>query len=253
MADPTTYTPEGLLITDSATSPSPSTTITGYHVTLSHLLPSHANDLFLNIGGARNSNLYKYMSYPPQVLPSDFPGYISSLTSIPKALAYAILSSDPIHTSNRSPSYMPGDQTAIGHVCFLNINTAHRTIETGAVVYAPTLQRTTAATEVTYMMTKHAFEEMGFLRVEWKCNALNQPSRRAAERVGFIFEGVFRRHMIIMGVGRDTAWFRVIEEEWEAVSGALGEWLGENRESGKQVRTLEAIRAKTKGKEQAKS
>lgn len=91
---------------------------------------------------------------------------------------------------------------------------------------------------------KYAFDDLHYLRVEWKCNNFNEPSRRAALRLGFVFEGVFRKHMIVKGRERDSAWFSVTDEEWEGeVKGSLVEWLGDgNFEGGKQLRKLEEVR-----------
>src|SRR6185369_13409 len=88
---------------------------------------------------------------------------------------------------------------AAGYASYMRIEPAHRVIEVGSILYTPALQRTTGATEAMYLMARHAFEDLGYRRYEWKCNALNQPSRRAAVRFGFTFEGIFRQHMIVKG------------------------------------------------------
>ena len=91
------------------------------------------------------------------------------------------------------------------------IDPSHRTIEVGSILYTPRLQRTPLATEAMYLMARHIFEDLGYRRYEWKCNALNAPSRKAALRFGFTFEGIFRQHMIIKGRSRDTAWFSMLD------------------------------------------
>jgi len=96
----------------------------------------------------------------------------------------------------------------------MRIEPAHRVIEVGSILFTPRLQRTVGATETMYLMARHVFEDLGYRRYEWKCNALNAPSRRAAVRLGFTFEGVFRQHMIIKGRNRDTAWFSMLDSEW---------------------------------------
>lgn len=125
-------------------------------------------------------------------------------------------------------------------------------LEIGWVLFSPALQRTTGATEASYLLLKYAFEELGYRRVEWKCNALNEGSRRAAERLGFVFEGVFRQHMVVKGRNRDTAWFSMLREEWDCrgVKEALEDWLAEDNfdESGAQRRSLEGIREGLLGK-----
>ena len=100
-----------------------------------------------------------------------------------------------------------------------------RVIEVGHIVYSPALQRTPLATEAQYLLARYVFETLGYRRYEWKCNALNAASRRAALRFGFTFEGVFRQHMIVKGRNRDTAWFSMLDGEWPARKAAFERWL----------------------------
>jgi RimJ/RimL family protein N-acetyltransferase len=104
----------------------------------------------------------------------------------------------------------------IGIACFINNVPAHLKIELGSICYSPIAQRTGANTEATYLMLKHAFG-LGYRRVEWKCDALNQRSRKAALRMGFKFEGIQEYHLIVKGRSRDTAWFRILVHEWDEV------------------------------------
>ncbi len=122
---------------------------------------------------------------------------------------------------------------------------AHGVVEVGNILLTPTLQRTTAATEAMYLMAGQVFESLGYRRYEWKCNAENLPSRRAAERFGFTFEGIFRQHMVAKGRNRDTAWFSMLDCEWPARKRAFEAWLDpENFEDeGKQRRGLAEIAA----------
>jgi RimJ/RimL family protein N-acetyltransferase len=90
---------------------------------------------------------------------------------------------------------------------------------------SPALQRTTAATEAMYLMARHVFEDLGYRRYEWKCNALNEPSRRAAQRLGFSYEGIFRQHMVVKAHSRDTAWFAMLDHEWPTRKQAFEAWL----------------------------
>ena len=113
---------------------------------------------------------------------------------------------------------------AAGVLSYLRINAAHGVIEIGHLVFAPRLQRSAAATEAVSTLIDHAFD-LGYRRVEWKCNALNTASRRAAARYGFQFEGVFRQAMVVKGRNRDTAWFSIIEGEWPAIKAAHQHWL----------------------------
>ena len=114
---------------------------------------------------------------------------------------------------------------ASGFVSFLNIRPADAVLEIGHIWLAPRQQRTTAATEAIALLLRHAFDDLDYRRVEWKCNACNGASRRAALRFGFVFEGVFFRHMIVKRRNRDTAWFSLLAEEWPARRAALESWL----------------------------
>ncbi len=114
---------------------------------------------------------------------------------------------------------------AVGYASLMRIDAANGVIEVGNVLFAPALQRTVAATEAMYLMARHVFEDLGYRRYEWKCNALNLPSRRAALRLGFAFEGVFRQHMVIKGQNRDTAWYSMLDLEWPARKLAFEAWL----------------------------
>ncbi len=125
----------------------------------------------------------------------------------------------------------------------MRIEPAHGVIEVGNILLLPALQRTTAAAEAMYLMARHVFEDLGYRRYEWKCNALNEPSRRAALRLGFTFEGIFRQHMVIKGKNRDTAWFAMLDNEWAARKKAFEAWLEPaNFDSeGRQFRSLESF------------
>jgi RimJ/RimL family protein N-acetyltransferase len=114
---------------------------------------------------------------------------------------------------------------ALGVASLLEVRPAMRVIEIGYIVYSPALQRTALATEAQYLFARYAFETLGYRRYEWKCNALNAASRRAALRLGFTFEGIFRQHMIIKGRSRDTAWFSMLDGEWPARKAVFERWL----------------------------
>lgn len=117
------------------------------------------------------------------------------------------------------------DNRPLGIVSYLSIVPEHGVIEIGNIWFGPELQRTPAATEAIYLLARHAFDELGYRRLEWKCNALNEPSRVAAARYGFQFEGVFHNHRVVKGHNRDTAWFAVTEERWPALRAAFEQWL----------------------------
>jgi RimJ/RimL family protein N-acetyltransferase len=114
---------------------------------------------------------------------------------------------------------------AVGFQALMRIDPANRVIEVGNIMYTPAMQRTAGATEAQYLLARYAFDVLGNRRYEWKCNALNAPSKRAAERFGFTFDGVFPQHMIVKGRNRDTAWFAMLDSEWPARKGAFERWL----------------------------
>jgi RimJ/RimL family protein N-acetyltransferase len=123
--------------------------------------------------------------------------------------------------------YVIADSTtgqALGVAAFMRIYPAHGIVEVGHLNFSPLLQQKPAATEAMYLMMRRAFE-LGYRRYEWKCNALNTPSNRAAERLGFRFEGVFRQALVIKGRNRDTAWYSIIDPEWPALDRAFQSWL----------------------------
>jgi RimJ/RimL family protein N-acetyltransferase len=128
----------------------------------------------------------------------------------------------------------------VGQASYLRIEPDHGVIEIGHIALGPALQRTAAATEAMFLLARHAFDDLGFRRLEWKCDALNARSRRAAERLGFTFEGIFRQHMIVKGRNRDSAWFSIIDKEWPARRRAFEHWLDpENFDrAGRQLKPL---------------
>jgi RimJ/RimL family protein N-acetyltransferase len=127
-----------------------------------------------------------------------------------------------------------------GSASYLNIVPDHGVIEIGHIWFGSPLQRTPAATEAVYLLAAHVFDDLGYRRLEWKCNALNQRSRRAAERFGFRFEGVFRQHMVVKGGNRDTAWYSITDADWPAVREAFQRWLADENfdEAGQQRQRL---------------
>ncbi len=117
------------------------------------------------------------------------------------------------------------DSAALGSYSLMSLRPAHGVGELGNIWFAPSAQGTRANTEAAYLLLGHCFEKLGYRRMEWKCNALNEPSRRAALRLGFRHEGTFRQHMIVKGENRDTAWFALLDHEWPAVKPAMEHWL----------------------------
>jgi RimJ/RimL family protein N-acetyltransferase len=114
---------------------------------------------------------------------------------------------------------------ASGMGSFMRADAANGVIEIGHIWMSPGLQKTREATEAIFLMMRHAFDELGVRRLEWKCDALNAPSRKAAERFGFTFEGIFRQHFIVKGRNRDTAWYSITDKEWPAIRKAFQDWL----------------------------
>ena len=114
---------------------------------------------------------------------------------------------------------------AVGILSYLRIVPEHGVIEIGHINFSPLLQRTTASTEALFLLMRRAFDELGYRRLEWKCDSMNGPSRATALRLGFRFEGIFRQAIVYKGRNRDTAWFSIIDAEWPAIRGAFEQWL----------------------------
>jgi RimJ/RimL family protein N-acetyltransferase len=133
---------------------------------------------------------------------------------------------------------------AVGIGAFMRIDPAAGSIEVGHIALSPVLQRSPAATEAMYLMMRHAFD-LGYRRYEWKCDSLNEKSRRAAERLGFTFEGIFRQAIVCKGRSRDTAWYSIIDSEWPRVREAFERWLDRDNfdAAGQQRRSLAELRA----------
>ena len=139
---------------------------------------------------------------------------------------------------------------AVGVAAYLRIAPAAGSIEVGHINFSPLLQRTPAATEAMYLMMRHAFA-LGYRRYEWKCDALNAPSRAAAERLGLTFEGIFRQALVYKGRNRDSAWYAAIDKEWPALKAAFEQWLAHDNfdEDGRQRRRLSDLTRQALGRE----
>jgi len=114
---------------------------------------------------------------------------------------------------------------ATGRQALMRIEPAQGVIEIGNILWGPAISRTRISTEAFFLAAKHVFDDLGYRRFEWKCNDRNEPSKAAARRFGFAFEGLFRQHMVVKGANRDTAWFSIIDSEWPAIRGAFERWL----------------------------
>ena len=202
--------------------------IKGRFVTLERLDPDrHAADLFA--ANAGRDEVWDYLGYGPFEGPADYRDWQASVAGLADPFFYALRSH--------------GTGTIGGVASFLRIDRANGVIEIGHIQIAPILQQTSAASEAIMLMIRWAFEA-GYRRVEWKCNDLNAPSMRAADRFGFIYEGTFRNHMVTKGRNRDTAWWAMTGDEWPAIAAAYDAWLdrGNFDAAGRQRRSLRAIR-----------
>jgi RimJ/RimL family protein N-acetyltransferase len=206
------------------------TSIEGETVRLEPVDPRHhAEQLFQASDGALE--LWSYLAYGPFESQALFTEWLAQREASKDPIFYAVI--------DRAAG------AARGMTSYMRIEPEHRVIEIGHIWFAPVLQRTRQATEAIYLMARHAFDDLGYRRLEWKCNALNAASSRAAERFGFTFEGIFRQHMIVKGENRDTAWFSIIDGEWPVRRAAFEAWLSpENFDSsGRQRRSLSQIRS----------
>ena len=188
-------------------------TLKGRWVTLVPLNPNeHAKALYEGSNGdAAREAAWAYL----------FDGPYASLDEFRANLEAKARSTDPLFFTVIDKA----SGKAVGYQTFLRIDPPNRVIEVGNILYTPAMQRTAGATEAQYLFAKSVFDELGYRRYEWKCNAFNAPSRRAAERFGFTFEGIFRQHMIVTGRSRDTAWFAMLDSEWPARKAAYERWL----------------------------
>jgi RimJ/RimL family protein N-acetyltransferase len=146
-------------------------------------------------------------------------GPYENVEDLRRSLGAAAASEDPLYFS------IVRNGRALGRASYMRITPEFGVIEIGNIVLSPELQRTTAATEAIYLLARHAFDDLGYRRLEWKCNALNAPSRRAADRFGFTFEGIFREHMIVKGRNRDTAWYAIVDADWPSIREGFEAWL----------------------------
>lgn len=205
------------------------TTITGQYIDLVPLSTSHTDALFPILGQPEHERLWDYMlDFPFNGDFAKFSSFISAHTGTENNMVFwAIIDKSP--PTSDSPK-------VLGIISYLNIAPVHSSIEIGNVMFSTLLQRSRKSSEAVYLLIKHAFEELGYRRVEWKCNNLNLPSKKAAVRYGFTFEGVFRKHYVVKGRSRDTAWFAIIDDEWPQRKQALSSWLSEENfdQEGKQ-------------------
>ncbi len=191
---------------------------------------AHHHDAALWNAVKGHDHIWTYMSYGPLADFAAFSKWLASRVKLDDPYSYAII--------DRSGQ-------AVGIATLMEIRPAMRVVEVGNILYSPCLQRTPLGTEAQFLLARYAFETLGYRRYEWKCNALNAPSRRAALRYGFVFEGILRQHMIVKGRSRDTAYFSMLDSEWPTRKAAFERWLApENFDAqGRQRTSLSELSA----------
>src|SRR5437867_1725710 len=189
----------------------------------------HGEELYAASAGADST--WDYLPYGPFASKGEFMAWLAQRAPVDDPLTFTIVDRKAV--------------AARGLASFMRMAPEHGVIEIGHIWLSPSLQRTRQATEAIYLMSRHAFDELGNRRLEWKCDAANAASRRAAERFGFKFEGVFRQHRVVKGRNRDTAWYSITDGEWPDVRAAFDAWLADDNfdKSGRQRRSLAEIRA----------
>jgi RimJ/RimL family protein N-acetyltransferase len=204
----------------------PRSAMTGNYCKVEPLNPDvHATDLYQAYAKDKDHRNWTYLPYGP----------FSSFQDYQTWLKIECLSDDPLFHAIIDIE----TAKAVGVASYLRIEPSVGVIEVGHIHYSPQLQKTAAATEAMYLMMRRVFDELGYRRYEWKCDALNAGSRKAAVRLGFLFEGVFRQATIYKGRNRDTAWYSIIDREWPMLKKAFEKWLnpanfdteGQQRES----------------------
>ena len=183
--------------------------LTGRYVCLEPVTAGHAPDLYDALCGPEGAPLW---TYRPEPVPVD----LAELTSRLEAAASA-----PTVTF----AIVPDGMAAQGLASLMRADPAQGSVEVGAIIWSRRLQRTRAATEALALLAGHVFDDLGYRRLEWKCDSLNEPSRVAAARLGFSYEGRFRQAMVYQGRNRDTDWFSIVDAEWPAVRAAYDAWL----------------------------
>ncbi|MBC3206029.1 GNAT family N-acetyltransferase [Pseudomonas sp. SWRI111] len=212
--------------------PAPSATLLeGRFIRLEKLDPArHADELYAALEGpGADPKLWDYLPYGPFAQRSTFNAWLNN------------------HAANSDPYFFSVIDNATGQVqgilSLMSIVPAQGRIEIGHVTFGAPMQRSPKSTEAVYLLARYAFE-LGYRRLEWKCNNGNARSRYAAERLGFSFEGVFRQHMVVKGQNRDTAWFSMLDSEWPAIGAGFERWLSEaNQTTSGQLKTLAECRS----------
>jgi RimJ/RimL family protein N-acetyltransferase len=209
----------------------PTAPLVGRWTTLEPLVvAAHGRDLFEASTPPDADRRFTYLSTEPPIDRDASDRWIEAATNDPDRVYHAVI--------DRSTGRAEGRQA------FLRIDQVNRSIEIGDIYWGPSMARTRLATEALFLAARHVFDDLGYRRFEWKCDSLNEPSRRAATRFGFTFEGLFRRAIITKGRSRDTAWYSMIDDEWPEIRAAYESWLDPANfdDDGRQRRRLAAAR-----------
>ena len=173
---------------------------------------SHASDMYqASHDSEAGLHIWDYLAYGPWPTLEAYQATMRQQSADFNTIFYAIKS----HETGKF----------CGQSSYLDINPQNGVIEIGHIWFGPELQQTRAATEALYLMIRHAMDDLGYRRMQWRCNSLNAKSRTAARRLGFRFEGIFYNHMIFKGKNRDTAWYSILDDEWPEVRGIMEQWL----------------------------
>ena len=209
-------------------------TLTGRTSRLEPLGADHVPGLYAALCRDSAPSIWTYLSGGPFEDSEGFGQYVDGLHASPATVPLAILLPDS-----------GGGWSPVGIACWMRIDPANGTAEVGSITMGSALQRTTASTEAMYVMAAQAFDVAGVRRYEWKCDSLNEPSRRAAARLGFTFEGVFRNAVVYKGRNRHTAWYAITDDEWPDIKAAFQRWLDPANfdERGHQRQLLDAAGA----------
>jgi RimJ/RimL family protein N-acetyltransferase len=201
-------------------------TLEGRFCRLEKLTVEHSRGLYEALQADRSGALWTYLPESPPADLGEMTAWVERVSDREDPAFYALIE----RSSGR----------CLGRAAYMRIAPAAGSIEVGSILYSPSLQRTPVATEVMYLMMQHAFEALGYRRYEWKCDSLNEPSRRAAERLGFTYEGVFRQALVYKGRNRDTAWYAIIDQDWPAIRQGFQAWFDPANfdESGRQKQSL---------------
>lgn len=227
--------PIGFPVPDRSPRPRPShITLEGRYCRLEPLdADRHTADLYA-ANQADDGRGWTYLGYGPFASREDYRAWVEASAASQDPLFYTIV--------------YAGSGRAAGVATLMRIDPANGVIEVGNIKYAPALQRTPAATEAMFLLMRYVFEDLGYRRYEWKCDVLNAPSRAAAARLGFTFEGIFRQAVVYKGRNRDTAWFSIVDSEWPILKRAYEAWLApENFDAdGRQRRRLTHLIAESR-------